>query len=112
MIKNNDKRYREIGENIRNAREGANISQLDLAKKIGFGSATAISLIESGERRVSVKDLEMIAGELHVDIKMLLGQSVQKTDIGYALRSDKELSTEAKKQVMDFIEFVKKKHGK
>ena len=48
MINNNDKRYREIGENIRNARENANISQLDLAKKIGFGSATAISLIESG----------------------------------------------------------------
>jgi len=112
MINENDKRYREIGENIKKAREKANISQIDLAKGIGFESATAVSLIESGERRVSVKDLEKIAEILHVDIKFLLGQDVQKTDINYALRSDKELSTEAKRQVMDFIEFVKNKHGK
>jgi len=112
MINEDDKRYQKIGENIKNAREQAGLSQMDLAKEVGFSSATAISLLESGERKVSVKDLEKISEVLHVDIKLLLDQKIEKTDIGYALRSDKDLSTEAKKQVMDFIEFVKKKHGK
>lgn len=112
MIIKNDKRYQKIGENIKSAREKANISQIDLAEKIGFSSATAISLIESGERRVSVEDLEKISEILHVDIKFLLDQKIERTDISYALRSDKDLSSEAKKQVLDFIEFVKNKNGK
>ncbi len=105
-------RYQKIGQRIREAREGANLSQKDLAEKLGFGSSTAISLIEMGDRRVSVEDLEKIANELHIDIKVLLDQESDKSDLAFALRAQKDLSTTAKKQILDFIEFVKAKDGK
>lgn len=105
-------RYQKIGQRIREAREGAGLSQKELAEKLDFGSATAISLIELGERRVSVEDLEKIAQILHVDIKIFLDLESEKSDFSYALRVRKDLSPAAKKQILDFIEFVKTKDGK
>lgn len=112
-MKNMQDRYKAIGLKIRTAREDADMSQKELAEKVGFESSTAISLIETGDRKVSVKDLESIALILHKDIKFFLGQEEGKADVRFALRADKELSTQDKQQILSFIDFVKKqKHGK
>lgn len=105
--------YKIIGDTIRKAREEAEISQKELAKAAGFESATAISLIESGERKVAVEVLKKIADVLHTDFMSLLGTPQKKPDIKFALRADKDLSFKDKEQILKFIDFVKQsKNGK
>src|SRR3989338_289072 len=106
-MKNTDDKNKFIGQKIKEAREDAEKSQKDLADGLDFESATAISLIESGERKVKVEDLEKIANFLHRDIKFFLGLE-EKTDIRFALRADKNLSKKQEEQVLNFIDFVKK----
>lgn len=97
-----------IGVKIREAREKEGKSQKELADAIGFESATAISLIESGQRKVRVEDLEKISNFLQRDIKFFLGIE-EKQDIRFALRADTNLSNKEQDEILRFIDFVKKK---
>ena len=103
------KKYKLIGEKIKKVREAAKMSQRKLARAIGFETATSISLIESGSRRVAIRDLEKIADILQTDIKFFLGQKIDKANFRFALRSDKELSTVDKDIILDFVDFVKRR---
>lgn len=96
-----------IGNRIKEARERAGLLQSDLAKKVGFASPTAISLIENGERKVNAEVLGKIADSLHVDVNTLLGKETQKVDFMYALRADKNLTNEDKKKMEDFYHLFK-----
>ncbi len=102
-----------IGSKIREAREAAKKSQMELANALGFESATAISLIESGERKVRVEDLEKIARFLDKDIKFFIGQEDKAVDVRVALRADKDLSEKDREAILRFIEVAKqnKKDG-
>src|SRR3989344_9425559 len=100
-----------IGIRIKEAREAVGISQKALADAIGFESATAISLIEAGERKVRVQDLEKMSDFLHRDMKFFLGIE-EKQDIRFALRADSNLSKKDQDEILGFIDFVKnKKNG-
>lgn len=102
-----------IGSRVREAREASQLSQADLAKVLDYESATAISLIESGERKLRVEDLQKVADFLHRDIKYFIGQEDKPIDMKVALRADKNLDKDDQKQILNFIEFVKqKKNGK
>ena len=102
-----------IGSKIREAREAAKKSQMELANALGFESATAISLIESGERKVRVEDLEKIARFLDKDIKFFIGKEDKAVDVRVALRADKDLSEKDREAILRFIEVAKqnKKDG-
>lgn len=101
-----------IGQKIKEARESAEMSQKQLADALGFESATAISLIEAGERKSKIEDLEKMADFLHRDIKFFLGIE-EKPDIRFALRADKNLSKNEQEEILRFIDFVKKnKNGR
>ncbi|MFH1712449.1 MAG: helix-turn-helix transcriptional regulator [Patescibacteria group bacterium] len=103
-----------IGARIKIAREERGLSQLQLAEAVGFQSATAISLIESGERKVSSEILERLAEVLHRDTRYFLGQKENAPiDVRVALRTDKDLSKEDKDAILRFIDLAKsKKNGK
>lgn len=101
-----------IGSRIQEARKKAGMSQMDLAKAVGFESATAISLIESGERRIAADTLERIAMVLHEDVKSLLGQKVDDIPVLVALRADKDLGQAEKDYIANFIKNAKRQHGK
>lgn len=102
-----------IGSRIKEAREGAHMSQADLAKALDYESSTAISLIESGERKLRVEDLQKVADALHRNVDYFLGQESKSSDVKTALRADKDLGADDQKKVLEFIEFVKqKKNGK
>lgn len=108
---NEENKSRFIGAQIKKAREETNISQIDLAKALGFESGTAISLIESGERKVTAENLELIAKTLHRDIRYFLGMDkIETVDVQVALRADKDISNEDKDAILRFIEMAKKKH--
>ena len=114
-MKTNENKAQFIGAQIKTAREEMECSQLDLAKALGFESSTAISLIESGERKVTVENLERIANFLHKDFKYFIGQDVSNNivDIKVALRADKDLTKEDQDAISRFIDLAKsKKHGK
>jgi transcriptional regulator with XRE-family HTH domain len=99
-----------IGGQIKTAREEAGMPQLELAKILGFESATAISLVEAGERKITADNLEKIAGALHRDIYYFLGQDSKYTpDIKVALRADKNISDTARKTILNILEMDKKK---
>lgn len=102
-----------IGAKIREAREAAAVSQKSLAEAVGFESATAISLIEKGERKVRVEDLEKMASVLHRDIKYFLGDEEKPADVRIALRADKDLTDSDKHALLRFVDLAKaRKHGR
>lgn len=98
-----------IGNRIKEARERAGLLQSDLAKKVGFASPTAISLIENGERKVNAEVLGKIADALHVDANTLLGKETKGGDFMYALRADKDLTNTDREKIEDFYNFIKNK---
>lgn len=102
----------KIGQRLREAREKAGLSQAQLAKELGYESATAVSLIEAGERRFKAEDFRKAAEVLHQTIGYFLGQETSPMDIKVALRADKDLTDDDKKAVLYFIELAKKRHEK
>jgi transcriptional regulator with XRE-family HTH domain len=107
-MKTLEDKNRLIGQKIREARESAEKSQKELADILGFESATAISLIEAGERKVKAEDLEKVANFLHRDVKFFLGIE-DKPDLRFVLRADENLSKKEQDEILNFIDFVKKK---
>ena len=97
------------GAKIREDRDATGKSQKDIADALNFESATAISLIESGERKVKVEDLEKIASLLNRDIKFFIGQEGEQVDIRTALRADKDLNDKDKEAIIRFVELAKQK---
>ncbi|MFA5954228.1 MAG: helix-turn-helix domain-containing protein [Patescibacteria group bacterium] len=102
----------QIGARLRAAREAAGLSQAQLAKALDYESATAISLIEAGERKLRSEDLHKAAKALHRDIAYFLGQESRPVDIKVALRADKDLTAKDKEALLRFIELAKKRRGK
>lgn len=103
-----------IGSRIRTAREAAGLSQLQLAKELDFETSTAVSLIESGDRKVTAENLERIAAILHKDISFFLDAEERKTtDVKVALRADKDLSKADQNAILRFIDLAKQnRNGK
>ncbi len=108
-MKKDAKRVNTIGSRIKDARESMGISQADLAKKLGFQSATAISLIENGERGIATPLLLRVTEILKRDIKYFVGQEEDTMDVQVALRADKDLSDEDKASIERFISLAKQK---
>lgn len=52
---------KNIAKNIKTARISVGLSQKELGEMLGFKSATALSLIEEGKRKISTGKLWMIA---------------------------------------------------
>jgi transcriptional regulator with XRE-family HTH domain len=98
-----------MGYLIKAAREEMNLSQSELAEKLGFQSATAISLMESDERNVNSIVLQQIAQILHRDIKYFLGEDEKNLDVRVALRADKDISKEDKEALLRFVDLAKQK---
>lgn len=65
---------REIGQRIKAYRLAANYSQSNLADVLSFESPTAISLIESGERSLKIRDLIILCHLFMKDYKDFIGR--------------------------------------
>lgn len=61
----------DVGHRIKILRLECGLSQLELAELIGFKSATAISLIENGERDVNSTNIQKIAYACNIGIDKL-----------------------------------------
>lgn len=110
MINKQD-RHRFIGERIRSARQAAGLSQKELAEKIGFESATAISLIEAGERKIGVVEMEKMTKVLERDIKYFLGEEGEQLNARTALRAEK-INEDDREAILHILEMAKNRYGR
>jgi transcriptional regulator with XRE-family HTH domain len=105
--------YIQIGKRIKEARDVKGLTQGQLAEQLSTPlTPNAISLYEKGEREISVDVLTEISKITDVSFEFLAtGSYGDTTDINIALRADKDLwkNQKAREQVLDFIEFIKKK---
>ena len=108
-------KYQKIGYRIRKAREAKGWTQSQLGEKLSKSlTATAISLYESGSREVGADVLVEIADLLDVRLNYLIKgymEDEETPSVKVAPRSDKDLwnNQKSREQILDFIEFVKKK---
>ena len=103
--------YTIIGKKIKEARDEAGLSQFELAQKIGKKSSTYVALIESGDRKVSIVDIKKISEFLNKPVEYFIEEKDQPNEvIEYALRAVKKLDGNKQKQIVDFIDFIKKRN--
>ena len=62
-----------IGENVKKYREKANLTQAELAEKVGIGTAS-VSRIERGEKRMKMETLRAFADALDISVGLLFYQ--------------------------------------
>lgn len=100
-----------VGDRIRQQREAKGITQLELARRIGYTTTGAISLIESGKRDISIDKVREIAKALDVTPHWLMGWSDSpleiKTDLELTIDELEGLNPEQLARVRKFIEFLK-----
>lgn len=107
-MKDEKNKYKLIGARVKEARQKKGLSQKDLAEAVGFDSATSISLIESGERKISIVDLEKAAHTLNEELGYFLGTE-PKVRVSFRADGLDEKDTEA---IQHIIEMAKKRaHG-
>lgn len=113
-MKNIENKDQFIGNQIRIAREEAGYPQVAIAKALGFDSATAISLIEKGDRKLTAENLEKVADFLHKDVAFFLGRDEEtiKLSLSYALRAAKDISDQDKKVIQSVIDLAKERRKK
>ncbi|MFA5792212.1 MAG: helix-turn-helix transcriptional regulator [Candidatus Paceibacterota bacterium] len=104
-MRNEKEKYKFIGAKIREARNKKGLSQKDLAEAVGFDSGTSISLIESGERKMSIVDLEKMAEILNEELKYFL--SIEP-DVRVSFRAD-GLDKKDAEAIQHIIEMAKKR---
>ena len=104
-----------VGERIKMQRELKGMSQLELAKKIGYATKGTISLIEAGKRDITLDKVIEIAKALGVTPHYLMGWSASpltiKTDYELTVESLEGLSPEQLARVRKYIEFIKFEGG-
>lgn len=61
----------QIGKRIRRLRKQRELTQEELAEKVGV-STTHVGLVETGKRRMSLKTLQKVANALKVKVKDLI----------------------------------------
>lgn len=109
---NTNNLYERIGSKVKQVRTEMGMSQKDLAEKVDFSSSTAISLIESGERNISIDVLQKIASLSRKNIEYFLNdeekRTIQKEESRIAMRG-KGLTPEQENDVLAYIDFIKKK---
>lgn len=67
-----------FAERLRDLRTQKELSQIELAKKLGLSNST-ISMYERGEREPDFETLDLIGDFFNVDVNYLLGKEVGST---------------------------------
>lgn len=99
-----------LGAHLKDAREYRGFSQEDVAKVLGV-SRSAISLIESGARRLDVLELKKLAVLYECSIEDLTGegpgQPEEPNSIQMVARAAAALSPEDQSEVLRFAQFLR-----
>ena len=106
-----------IGSRLRELRKERGLTQAELARQIGIQQSD-LSRMEKGEYRVSLDNLFKILGVFDLDLADFFGEQSEKTELEQQplSRQDmkilhllRELSTEGRAEVQEFLEFKLRK---
>ena len=96
--------YKEIGEKIKSKRKSLNLTQLELAEKIGL-TESSISRYESGKiATMPTSTVNKICGVLNIQPSELLGLTPENSfeyDLKDILSSVEDLPSEVKKELLE-----------
>lgn len=98
-----------LGARLKDAREYRGFSQEDVAKYLGV-SRSAISLLESGVRRIDILELKKLATLYECSIEEFTGeqpaQQAEPDSIKMVARAAAALSPEDRSEVLRFAQFL------
>lgn len=86
----------EIGQSIQEARKKAKLTQKELAEKVGIATIT-VQQYERGVRTPKIETLQKIAQALNIDVGVLYGVEVNKSNPQYLNRLYGKISEVAEK---------------
>lgn len=106
---------RTLGERLREAREYLGFSQEEVATFLGV-SRSALSLIETGQRKVDALELKKLAGLYKRPVSYFTGDEAEETsfgaDVKHLARKVAELSPDDREELARFADFLRAKKQK
>lgn len=104
-----------LGERLREAREYLGFSQEEVATFLGV-SRSALSLIETGQRKVDALELKKLAGLYKRPVGYFAGEEAEETsfgaDVKHLARKVAELSPDDREELARFVDFLRAKKQK
>lgn len=94
-----------LAELLREKRNELNMTQGEMAKKVGVSPAT-ISLYESGDRKPELGRIKRLASIIGISEAAMLDIEIPDADLDLALRAE-NLTTEDMKHVRQYIKTIK-----
>ena len=106
---------RTLGERLREAREYLGFSQEEVATFLGV-SRSALSLIETGQRKVDALELKKLAGLYKRPVGYFAGEEAEEisfgADVKHLARKVAELSPDDREELARFADFLRAKKQK
>ena len=103
-----------LGERLREAREYLGFSQDQVATFLGV-SRSALSLMESGQRKVDALELKKLAGLYKRSVGYFTGEEEDAAigaDVKHLARKVSDLSSEDKEELARFADFLRARKQK
>ena len=104
-----------LGERLREAREYLGFSQDQVATFLGI-SRSALSLIETGQRKVDALELKKLAGLYKRPVGYFTGEEAEElsfgTDVKHLARQVSELSSDDREELGRFADFLRARKQK
>jgi len=110
-----DEDRKTLGERLREAREYLGFSQEEAANFLGV-SRSALSLIETGQRKIDALELKKLAGLYKRPVGYFTGEEVEDisfgTDVKHLARKVSELSPDDREELGRFADFLRARKQK
>lgn len=104
-----------LGDRLRQAREYVGLSQDDVAKHLGV-PRTALSNMETGQRRVDALELKRLAELYRQPVSHFTGDAEDKdalpADVAHLARTAASLSAKDREELERFAEYLRTRPGK
>jgi transcriptional regulator with XRE-family HTH domain len=113
-LENDTQERTRLAEKLRQAREYLTLSQDEVAKILGIPRA-AISLIESGQRRVEALELQKLAAIYERPVGYFTGEQQVPDlpeEVAHLARTASNLSSRDREELTRFAEFLQSKGAK
>jgi transcriptional regulator with XRE-family HTH domain len=112
-VKDDDRKT--LGERLREAREYLGFSQEEVATFLGV-SRSALSLMESGQRKVDALELKKLAGLYKRPVGYFTGEEAEETsfgsDVKHLARKVAELAPDDREELARFADFLRARKQK
>ena len=110
MALNKDLDRTELARRLKEAREYLDLSQDEVARELGL-PRTAITLIESGQRKVDALELQQLARLYERPVGYFTGEEITTTglpeNVEHLARAASKLSDGDRKQLSAFAEYLR-----